>query len=96
MNIWVNSDGTRNRDFRPLIQNEWFAKNLSIYNPNDPNVHYGLYDTAQPTCGPFVSVWDSYPGRKPDATVDTYGRLKLTPITYNTYAPLRDNVRPTI
>lgn len=94
MEIAVNPDGTRNREFRPLIQEEWLNRNLSLYNPNDPNVNYGLYDGSQPTCGPFTSIWAGYRGG-PVASIDTYGRMR-GPWYQPSYATLKSQSVPPV
>jgi hypothetical protein len=96
MNIWVNSNGLRNRDYRPLIQDEWYADEVALYNPNGPQPGSGLYDTAMKTCGPFINVWNRFDSRVPAATVDPYGRMHLAPPVSqgNLYMPLTQNIAP--
>lgn len=90
MDIWVNPDGTRNRLYRPLIQLEWLNNQVTLYNPHQEQ-NFGLYSGAQPSCKPFVEVWDQFGRLAPVATVDPYGRMHRTPVTRN-YQPLRENV----
>lgn len=95
MDVWVNSNGTRNKDFRPLIQNEWLAYSAVPYSPNGPGVHYGLYDSAQQTCPPYVTNWDHFKGG-PVGVVDNFGRLHRLPVQGgfpSVYGPLINNVR---
>lgn len=75
MNIWVNNDGTRNRDFRPYIQEEETGKSTYIYDPNRP-IHYGLYDRDQTTVSSYPmwrDIFDQYPNRaNPIQTISRY------------------------
>lgn len=50
MQVLVNRDGTRNRDYRPYIDGEELYRNVPLYDPNGKGPHYGLYDSAQPAC----------------------------------------------
>lgn len=96
MNIWVNSNGLRNRDYRPLIQDEWYANEVSLYNPNGAQPSSGLYETAMPTCGPFINVWKHFDSRVPAATVDPYGRMHMVPpvVQGSNYMPLLQHIAP--
>lgn len=55
MEIILNPDGTRNRDFRPYINMEEYTANTAFYDPNN-YIQYGLYDSAQPQ----LKSWDEY------------------------------------
>lgn len=50
MEVWVNADGTRNRDYRPYINGEEYYRNVPLYDPNGPGPNSGLYDRTQPMC----------------------------------------------
>jgi hypothetical protein len=74
-NIWVNLDGTRNRENRPIIEKEGLADEIYLYNPNGRGFNYGLYQMAQPTCGTWLDLFDQYPSKIPKDIVDGSGRL---------------------
>jgi hypothetical protein len=100
MNVLLNADGTRNRDFRPYIEEEELGNNLYLYDPNGPGFHYGLYDTAQPSCGSWLDIYYQYPSKTPAAVVSNTGRLHLVRPEwwrhgYHYYEPLMRNSRPT-
>lgn len=59
MDVWVNPNGTRNRDFRPYISQEESGRSVYPYDPNTP-FHYGLYDSAQPSCGYWTGLLGQY------------------------------------
>jgi hypothetical protein len=50
MEILLNKDLTRNRSFRPFIDQENLNTTVSLYDPNGQGYSYGLYDTPQPGC----------------------------------------------
>ena len=99
MNVWVNLDGTRNREFRPLIQEETLAKSVKLYSPNSRGFVYGLYQQAQPTCGTWLDLFNQYPSKTPSEIVDSNGRLHLLKPDYYKhgirYKDLLENARPT-
>lgn len=78
MNVILNKDGSRNRDFRPYINEEEQSNNLSLYDPNGRGVHYGLYDSAQATCGSWMDVYRAYPSKTPAAVIDSDGRMHIS------------------
>lgn len=82
MNVLLNADGTRNRDFRPYISEEETSKSIYLYDPNGPGFHYGLYDTAQPTCGSWLDIYYQYPSKTPASVVSNTGRLHLVRPTW--------------
>ena len=45
--VLLNADGSRNRQFRPYIDQEETTRNLTLYDPNRP-YYAGLYDSARP------------------------------------------------
>ena len=59
MNVWVNANGTRNRCYRPYIEQEEQANSVYYYDPFRP-FHYGLYDMAQPSCGSMRALYYQY------------------------------------
>lgn len=75
MNVWLNSDGTRNREFRPYIEQENQANSVYLYDPEGPGFHYGLYEKAQPSCGYWIDIYNQYPSKVPMQTVDKHGFL---------------------
>ena len=77
MNVLLNPDGTRNREFRPYIEEEEQANSVYLYDPEGPGFHYGLYDTAQPSCGSWLDIYDQYPSKNPFAIIDYTGREHL-------------------
>ncbi len=79
MNVWLNADGSRNREFRPYIEQEETARSVYLYNPEGRSFYYGLYASAQPTCGLWVdNIYNQYPSRTPAESVDSSGRLAMT------------------
>lgn len=97
MNVLLNPDGSRNREFRPYIEEEEQANSVYIYDPNTP-FHYGLYDRAQPSCGSWLDIYHQYPSKTPSQVVDSTGRLHSVMPNYAEYGycyqPLMRNVRP--
>lgn len=77
MQVLLNPDGTRNREFRPYIEEEEQANSVYLYDPNGPGFHYGLYDRAQPSCGSWLNIYEQYPSKIPFAVVDYTGREHL-------------------
>jgi len=58
MQVLVNPDGTRDRSYRPYIDQEETIKSTTLYDPTAP-FHYGLYDTSQPVCNSFQNHFNS-------------------------------------
>jgi len=78
MNVWVRPDsGLRDREFRPYINEEELSRSVYLYSPNGPGFHYGLYDTAQPSCTSWLDIYEQYPSKIPAEVVDATGRLHL-------------------
>ena len=50
MQVLVNRDGSRNRSWRPYIQDEELYRNIPLYDPNGVGPFYGLYERTQPPC----------------------------------------------
>jgi len=77
MEIILNPDGTRNRDFRPYIMEEEQANSVYLYSPNGPGFRYGLYESAQPSCGSWLDIYDQFPSKVPGSVIDFTGREHL-------------------
>lgn len=80
MEIALNPDGTRNRDFRPYISQEELHRNFSLYNPNGRSHDHGLYRTAQPYCNTWhghISSQQQLNHRAPASVVDRMGYTHL-------------------
>jgi len=99
MEVWVRSDGQRDREFRPYIDQEESDRSVPLYDPNN-GFHYGLYQTAQPTCMSFSSMLQQYQQYSdvPAAVVDVTGRMhRVRPEWYRNgfrYASLTNQARP--
>ena len=98
MNVWLNPDGTRNRESRPYVSREELANSVYLYDPNGPGFHYGLYQSAHPSCGYWLDIYNQYPSKTPSEVVDSSGRLHLVRPTYwkhgYKYEPLLRHTRP--
>nr|QBK85653.1 MAG: uncharacterized protein LCMAC101_02480 [Marseillevirus LCMAC101] len=78
MNILLLANGERDMSFRPYINLEEFGSSISLYDPNGPSFRYGLYDMAgQPSCGPWINIYDQYPSRIPAAVITPTGRQHM-------------------
>jgi hypothetical protein len=83
MNVTVNKDGTRNRDYRPYIDQEEQSNNLYLYDPNGNGFHYGLYgsnnnNNNRVTCGSWLDIYNQFPSKGiPASTIDRTGRVHL-------------------
>lgn len=56
MDIWVSaSTGLKDNSFSPYVDYSTEGKGLNPYSPNSSGYNYGLYDTAQPSCGTFLN-----------------------------------------
>ncbi|HSA76274.1 MAG TPA: hypothetical protein VLE02_01895 [Nitrosarchaeum sp.] len=75
MSVWLHSDGTRDRSYRPYIEKEEQANSIPLYDPNI-SFNYGLYTQAQPSCGTWLDMWDQYPEnrRPPIRSIDRRGQ----------------------
>ncbi len=86
MQVILNPDGTRNRDFRPYIEEEEQSNSVYLYSPNGPGFHYGLYETGgQPSCGSWLGIYDQYPSKIPIAIIGATGREHLVKPYWNRY-----------
>ena len=96
MDVWLNPDGTRDREFRPYIEQEELSRSVYLYDPNGPGFNYGLYQSAgQPTCGYWLDVYKQFPSKIPFEVVDKRGRLRMVPPYTHRYDPLVARVRAT-
>lgn len=99
MNVWVDKSGRRNREYRPYIEEEDQANSVYPYSPNGPGFYYGLYKTAQPTCGSWIGLYNQYPSKIPSEVVDRTGRLHINRPSYwrhgYKYDPLLRHTKPT-
>ena len=78
MDILLLENGLRDRSFRPYINMEEYGNSISLYDPNGPSFRYGLYDMAgQPSCGPWINIYNQYPSRIPAAVIDQTGRQHM-------------------
>jgi len=97
MQVLLNPDGTRNREFRPYIEQEEQGNSVYLYDPNVP-FHYGLYDTAQPSCGSWLDIYKQYPSKTPLSVVNYTGRQHLVRPWYwkhgHLYRPLLEETYP--
>ena len=50
--------------------------------PNGPGFHYSLYQSAQPSCGYWLDIYNQYPSKIPSEVMDKTGRLHLVRPTY--------------
>ena len=98
MNVWLRENGQRDREFRPYIEQEELARSVYLYDPEGPGFHYGLYQSAQPTCGYWLDIYNQYPSKTPWEVADKTGRLHLVRPAYwrhgYKYSPLLRNTRP--
>lgn len=71
MDVWVLPNGVRDRRGRPYISQEELRRSFTLYDPEGPPIHYGLYDAAPPTCPSFQSAVQRFAmdGGRSDATV---------------------------
>jgi hypothetical protein len=101
MNVTLNSDGTRNRDYRPYIDREESASNIHLYDPNNNGFHHGLYEVPQQsTCGTWLDLYNQFPGRGVPiegiySNRRTFGMYPHNPGQNNLqYQQLRKHTRP--
>lgn len=73
MEVLVNPDGTRNRDFRPIINEENILHEVSLYTPYY-RVNTGLYDHPQCACPSFQSQFKTTQ-IGPNYGVDSFGNI---------------------
>jgi len=80
MNVLVNPDGTRNRDYRPYIDQEEFKRNVVLYDPNGYNIDTGLYARTEPGCQRWVDHFHQdqlRTHRRPYERIDADGRANI-------------------
>lgn len=76
MEVILNPNGTRDRSYRPYIEEEELGKSVYLYAPNGPGFHYGLYDSAQPSCGLWIDQYKAWPSRTPAREINDNGYTK--------------------
>lgn len=76
MEVILNPDGTRDRSYRPYIEEEELGNSVYLYSPNGPGYNYGLYDSAQPSCGTWYNEYQTWPSRTPARYIDSNGYSK--------------------
>jgi hypothetical protein len=99
MNVLLNSDGTRNRDYRPYIDGEENANNVYLYDPNNNGFHYGLYNVPQQyTCGSWLDLYNQFPKKGIPMAISKVGRThNMRPKVSSSnleYQQLRKHTRP--
>jgi len=97
MDVILNPDGTRNRNFRPYIEEEEQANSVYLYDPNNRGFNYGLYNTAQPSCESWLGLYNQYPSKIPGSVIDNTGRLHMVQPPNKKgyhYEPLLRHMRP--
>lgn len=83
MNVWVHpKTGLRNREYRPYIEEEEQSNSVYLYDPLGPGFHYGLYETAQPSCGSWADLFHQYPSHVPSEVIDSTGRMHMVRPNY--------------
>ena len=100
MDVWVNPL-TNNRifEFSPVPELGGLEQSLVPYDPNN-GYHYGLYDTAQPSCTVWANILQQYQqySHAPAAIIDKTGRIhRVMPEWYRhgyKYEPLIRNAKP--
>ena len=97
MEVILDPSGKRNRDFRPYIEEECQGNSVYLYDPHTP-FHYGLYDTAQPSCNSWIQNYHQYPSKVPISIIDRTGRMHyMKPNWFKhglKYSDLRNHARP--
>jgi hypothetical protein len=92
MQVWLNRDGSRNRAYRPYVDQEELHKNVTLYDPNGPGWSTGLYERTQPPCMRWEDHFYQFMKKNttkngslplPDAYEDTDGRYYLLPDWYS-------------
>ena len=98
MEVWLDSSGRRDREFRPYISQEETSRSVYLYDPNGRGFNYGLYESAQPTCGSWIDIYDQFPSKIPSQIADKTGRLHAVRPNYwrhgYKYDPLLNHTRP--
>jgi len=99
MEVLLDKNGSRNRDFRPYIEEECQGNSVYLYDPYVP-FHYGLYDTGgSPSCNSWLQNYHQYPSKVPLSVVDSTGRLHLLQPSWFRhglrYQDLNRNAHPT-
>lgn len=74
MEILLNPDGTRNRDYRPYIDQEELHRNVGLYKPYE-SPKFGLYDSARPYCSMWLPYFQRHQPKVPFSTITANGRI---------------------
>ena len=69
----VNPDGSRNRAYRPYIDQEETNRNSMLWDPSRP-LHYGLYDRTQPPVYPWKAAFHAFHPPGSASTIVGYTR----------------------
>ena len=77
MQVILNSDGTRNRWYRPYIDQEEYHRNVNLFDPNGPGPNTRLYDQPQIPAQRWIdhSFQFYLKGGNPHADVNPFGIL---------------------
>ena len=78
MEVLVNPDGTRNRAYRPYIDQEETTRNTMLWDPTRP-IHYELYDRTQPPCYPWAAYFKKYRPPGPVSSVINHRKYYYFP-----------------
>ena len=74
---WIlNPDGSRNRAYRPYIDQEETNRNSMLWDPSRP-LHYGLYDRTQPPVYPWKAAFHAFKPPGPLSTI--VGDVRVIP-----------------
>jgi hypothetical protein len=80
MQRFFDENGVRTHYGQPYINEEETMAITSLYSPNGPGPHYGLYDRGSTACGRWVDHFHSYMRKHPHVvaaeTVDRDGRVQ--------------------
>ena len=79
MEILLNPDGSRNRDFRPRIDQESSSRELKFYNPNNYNLGSQLYERNYGVAETWLNYsWQSIGSGeyKPTARINRNGQTQ--------------------
>lgn len=72
MEVTVDAKGRRVAMYRPYIDQEEYARNVLVYDPNGYNISSGLYDQPRQCCESWVNHLRKS-GRPPNKIYDRYG-----------------------
>jgi len=101
MNVWVNPNtGDRDAEFMQVYNLFGLEQDLTPYDPNNSGFHYGLYQTAQPSCSVWRNLLQQYQQYSggPAEVIDDTGRIhRVMPQWYRQggrYETLARNANP--